>query len=71
MKQYEIYNGNRYVLTVGTNEDPKKVLDDERKSRNNYGLSLVMVYNGVRTVIEGPGAPPSEEDMFEDIYDEV
>jgi len=69
MKMFEIFDGKRYLLSVMPSENPRNVLNEERSMRRNYRLSMVMVENGVRTLVEGPGAPEviDEDDiLYED-----
>ena len=57
MKQYEIFDGRTYLLTVVPSEDPWAVLEEERKRRRNPRLSMIEVENRVRTLAEGPSMP--------------
>lgn len=63
MQQFEIFDGNRYLFTVMPSENPRRVLQEERKSFRNSRLRLVMVEDGQRTQIEGPSEPEPEEEF--------
>lgn len=65
MKMFEILDGRAYLLSVMPSENPFRVLEDERRARRNPRLSLVMVENGIRTVVEGPGTLETDEEEFD------
>lgn len=63
MKQYEIFDGRSYRFTVMPSENPRKVLEDERKRSRNPRLRMVEVEDGRRTEVEGPSVPEPLDDF--------
>lgn len=72
MRQFEIFDGNAYRFTVMPSENPRRVLEEERRRSRNPRLRMVMVEEGQRTEVEGPSVFESEiETQFEGYEDEA
>lgn len=64
MRSFEIFDGDRYLFTVMPSEKPRQALNEERRRSRNHRLRMVMVENGIRTQVEGPGTPEPEEEEY-------
>ena len=75
MQVFEIFDGPSYLLTVMPSENPRQVLEDERRARRNYRLRMMMLENGIRTEVQGPSVfvprVVEEEESFEGYEDEA
>jgi len=69
MRQFEVFDGDRYLFTVMPSENPRDVLQEERRNLRNAGLRMVMIDKGIRTQVEGPGnqlpRDPEDEMTFD------
>lgn len=71
MRQFEIFDGNAYRFTVMPSENPRRVLEEERRRSRNPRLRMVMVEEGRRTEVEGPSIPePMHDDLPEGFEEE-
>lgn len=64
MRSFEIFDGDCYLFTVMPSERPRQVLQEERRRYRNPRLRMVMVEDGVRTQVEGPGTPEPEDEDY-------
>ena len=72
MKLYELFQGNRYILTVLPSEDPYKVLNAERSKYGRAYLVEVDTSTQKRTKLETHAPIPNlpEEDEYDFEWDD-